>query len=80
MISVYDDGCGMPEEKAAELNRALCSTKTNTLLGEDGSGIGLANVNARLKNFYGEDCGIVVESRYGSFTCIHMRIRRNKEG
>ena len=80
MISVYDDGCGMPEEKAAELNRALCSAKTNTLLGEDGSGIGLANVNARLKNFYGEDCGIVVESRYGSFTCIHMRIRRNKEG
>jgi len=80
LISVYDDGCGMPKEKVDELNHALCNTKTNTLLGEDGAGIGLANVNARLKNFYGEDCGIVVESRYGSFTCIHMRIKRNKEG
>ncbi len=80
MISVYDDGCGMPKEKVDELNHALWNTKANTLLGEDGTGIGLANVNARLKNFYGEDCGIVVESRYGSFTCIHMRIKRTKEG
>jgi len=80
LISVYDDGCGMPKEKVDELNNALWNTKANTLLGEDGTGIGLANVNARLKNFYGEDCGIVVESRYGSFTCIHMRIKRNKEG
>jgi len=80
LISIYDDGCGMPKEKVDELNHALCNTKANTLLGEDGTGIGLANVNARLKNFYGEDCGIVVESQYGSFTCIHMRIKRNKEG
>jgi two-component system sensor histidine kinase YesM len=80
LISIYDDGCGMPKEKVDELNHALCNTKANTLLGEDGTGIGLANVNARLKNFYGEDCGIVVESQYGSFTCIHMQIKRNKEG
>jgi len=80
LISVYDDGCGMTKEKVDELNHALWNTKANTLLGEDGTGIGLANVNARLKNFYGEDCGIVGESRYGSFTCIHMRIKRNTEG
>ncbi len=80
LISVYDDGCGIPKEKVEELNHGLWNTKANTLLGEDGTGIGLANVNARLKNFYGEDCGIVVESRYKSFTCIHIRIKRNKEG
>lgn len=80
LISVYDDGCGMPKETVDGLNQALGQTKTNALLGEDGKGIGLANVNARLKNYYGEDCGIVVESQQGSFTCIHMRIKRNKEG
>ena len=80
LVSVYDDGCGMPEEKVKELNHGLWNTKPNTLLGEDGTGIGLANVNARLKNYYGEEYGIVVESQYGSFTCIHIRIKRNKEG
>lgn len=75
LISVYDDGCGMTAEVTAEMNRRLAATQADTLLGEDGSGIGLMNVNARLKNFYGQEFGISVESEYGVFTCIRMRLK-----
>lgn len=75
LLSVYDDGCGIkPEEKNA-LNRKMEETEEDTILGEDGNGIGLGNVNARLKNFYGQECGITVESELGEYTCIQMRLK-----
>ena len=38
-------------------------------------GIGLRNVNYRLKNFYGDAYGISIESEVGEYTRINMKIR-----
>lgn len=78
LLSVYDDGCGIAPGETRRLNRMLSEMRPDTVLGEDGQGIGLANVNARIKNFYGAHYGLFVESEYGKFTCIHMRLKIRK--
>ncbi|MDK2807524.1 MAG: two-component system, sensor histidine kinase YesM [Clostridiales bacterium] len=85
VISIYDDGSGIAMEMLGEINQRLQTTKANELVGEDslseeGMGIGLSNVNARLKNYYGEDCGIHVESVEGSYTCIYLRMKQKEVG
>ncbi len=54
-ITVEDDGVGMDEETALHLVR-----KTDNSTG--GSGIGLANVDQRIKLYYGEEYGVKIES------------------
>ena len=73
-LTVEDNGCGMKEEQVDELNRRLESGTVSELT-ENARSIGLSNVNARLKNFYGEMYGIRVESRYGEFTKIILRVK-----
>lgn len=36
------------------------------------SGIGLINVHQRIKNYYGEEFGISVESNQGEYTCVKV--------
>lgn len=75
LISVYDDGCGIDKKKVLKLNQQLSDTKANTILIEDNDSIGLSNVNARLKNFYGNDYGIKVESELGKYTYIKIYVK-----
>lgn len=74
-IQVWDNGSGMTDEETALLNQRLTAAKANTLLGDKEGSIGLANVNARIKNYCGEDCGLSVESICGEFTCITVKLR-----
>lgn len=76
MISVRDNGCGIEPEKLMRLNRELEVTDTRTLVTNVDKGIGLRNVNARVKNYYGLEYGLQMESRLGEFTDIRIRIRR----
>lgn len=80
-LVVEDNGCGMKKEKVMELNRRLESGKISELT-ENAKSIGLSNVNVRLKNFYGKECGIRVESQPGEFTKIilHIRVMAQKTG
>ena len=80
-LVVEDNGCGMKEEKVMELNRRL-ESGTISELTENAKSIGLSNVNVRLKNFYGKECGIRVESQPGEFTKIilHIRVMTQKTG
>ena len=62
MISVMDNGCGMDENKAEKL-----------LSGNQDSEIrstGLANTDARIKLYFGDDYGLSVRSRVGIGTRI----------
>lgn len=49
------------------------------MAGEDGfetaSGIGLRNVNARIRNYYGDNYGIWLESKLDSFTRVYLKVR-----
>lgn len=64
-ITVADNGRGIPEE---ELDQVL------KLGYGKGSGIGLSNVNERLKSLYGEDHQVRVESKEGVGTKVHISI------
>ena len=74
-IEITDNGVGMKEQTVRMLNEELADTDTQTLVSNVDRGIGLRNVNARIKNFYGKEYGIQIESREGSYTVIHILIR-----
>lgn len=71
IISIEDNGVGIEKEKLENLNASL---KNGEKMNGSG-GIGLHNVNYRLKNFYGDAYGIWIESERESFTRISLRIR-----
>lgn len=77
-ISVYDDGIGMSESKVNELNQLLREVKPDEAIVSQTGGIGLTNVNARLKNYYGEDYHLYVDSREGEYTCIYFSIKKKR--
>lgn len=78
LLEVEDDGAGISADMVKELNERFRKAEFSQTAGE--GGIGLRNVNARLKNYYGDDCGIRVESEEGQFTRVFLRIKdRNTE-
>ena len=66
----------MTEEQVQNLNAALHS---ENVLEADAArvGIGLRNVNDRIRNYYGNGYGITVESSYGVYTRIEIHISSN---
>lgn len=76
VISVRDNGCGIEAEKLERINKELEVTDTRTLVTNVDKGIGLRNVNARVKNYYGIEYGLNIESRPEEYTDIRIRIRR----
>lgn len=69
-ICVHDNGKGIGEMELAGLRRALKQGETC----QTGSGIGIINVNARLKKRYGAEYGVELNSREGSGTTVVLRI------
>ncbi|MER6001738.1 histidine kinase [Nonomuraea angiospora] len=71
-ITVEDDGAGMDPECARRM------------LDEDpareGSGIGLANVDLRMRQIYGDGYGLVVETALGAGTKVRLRVPKSQLG
>lgn len=74
-FTIEDDGCGIGEERLAELSRKLNSSESFQ------DSIGIANVNSRLRIVYGIGYGIRMESREGVGTKVTLRMKamRKKE-
>ncbi len=70
VISVQDNGCGIPAERLAEIKDKLRDEKVEEL----SSSIGMVNVNQRIRLFYGSSYGIVIESRMGKGTAVTIRV------
>ncbi|WP_135556608.1 sensor histidine kinase [Paenibacillus cymbidii] len=66
VIEVSDNGSGMSEDRLHEVRSKLGET--------GGDGIGIYNVNKRLKLYYGDDYGLAIDSRLGSGTRVTMTI------
>ncbi|GAA3802490.1 histidine kinase [Sphaerisporangium flaviroseum] len=66
-IIVEDDGAGMDPQRVREM-----------LDGEppsgDSGGIGLANVDVRLRQIYGQEYGLVIDTAPGEGTTVRMRV------
>ena len=67
-ITVEDDGVGMDPE-------ALHATLT---AGDDGVHVGLRNVDTRLRQLYGADGALVVETNTGAGTLVRMRVPKSQ--
>jgi sensor histidine kinase YesM len=67
-IVVSDNGCGMPEQRAAE----VMSGDYTRISG----GYGVYNVHERLQMYYGEEYGIRLESAVDAGTSVVVRIPR----
>lgn len=74
LLTVEDDGVGIEPEQVKRMNERFEQENTADTLGEDAKSIGLSNVNARLRNYYGAAGGIRVESRLGEYTRIILKL------
>jgi two-component system LytT family sensor kinase len=70
IITVEDDGVGIDPDLA------------RALLAGNGTGdhVGLHNVDTRLRQVYGDDFGLVVETNLGSGTLVTMRVPKSQPG
>ena len=75
-LSVTDNGLGMTEDKVA----MVLAGKSNSGNGR-GSGIGVKNVNERIKLYFGEDYGLKIDSEpdIGTTIIIYLPAKRYEE-
>ena len=75
-LSVTDNGLGMTEDKVA----MVLDGRSNSGNGR-GSGIGVKNVNERIKLYFGEDYGLKIDSEpdVGTTIIIHLPAKRYEE-
>lgn len=70
-IFVEDDGSGMEPDQA---RRILAGEVDET------AGIGLGNIDDRLRQVYGDAFGLVVETAPGAGTKVHVRVPKYRSG
>ena len=68
-IQVRDNGIGMSEENIARM-----LTDTSRVTKNYMSGIGLPNVDRRIKLVYGDEYGLHIESQVGVYTCVTVSL------
>lgn len=71
-IIVEDDGMGMTDEQVARLNSYMRDEKSADV----NKPFGMKNVNDRIMHFFGSPYGITIESEFGAFTRITVKIPR----
>ncbi|MFB4307860.1 sensor histidine kinase [Actinomadura sp. GTD37] len=89
-ISVEDDGVGMDPERLQEILSAplgrpgptgwgSVTTRARTD-GRGDPGIGLANVDERMRQVYGDEYGLTVETALGAGTKVSLRVPKYRPG
>lgn len=74
VISVEDNGIGMPEEKIQELFSEDFEEK------QKNRSIGILNIHKRMKYLYGESYGVEIKSEPEKGTIVFLKIPENKQG
>jgi sensor histidine kinase YesM len=69
VLSITDNGVGMDADK---INQNLQDSPTEALDKKDS--IGLSNINARIRLFFGEPYGVFASSVIGEYTTISLRV------
>ena len=73
-LTIEDNGAGMTAEELQSLKESLKTSNKDSL-----SGIGVANVDARLKLNYGSGYGLLYDSEPGKFTRVTIHIPLEKD-
>jgi len=78
IIEIIDDGVGMDAECLQKVQQGLLLNLPHEYKQEGkGNGIGLSNVNERIKLFYGDNYGIEILSKNGSYTKVIIKLPDN---
>jgi two-component system sensor histidine kinase YesM len=80
IFTVSDNGAGMDAQIVERLNESFIQRENKGMLMPDESNhtsIGLANINSRIRAYYGEPYGIHVESSPGNGTAVTLRMPMN---
>lgn len=72
MIEITDAGKGMSEEEVVQLYKKIAGEIETS--GGSGNGIGLKNVQDRIKMSFGDAYGIEIASKLGCYTKIRVRV------
>ena len=67
ILLIQDNGIGIPEEKLKNLQEMLIEAK-------DSDRIGLSNVNLRIKQYYGSEYGVRIDSKENEGTTITITL------
>jgi two-component system sensor histidine kinase YesM len=78
ILTVWDNGQGIREETLDELREELIRKELPE--NRKDTHFGLWNSNQRLKLYFGEEYGIEIDSEYGKYTSVTVRIRNRKYG
>ena len=71
IFCVQDNGVGMSQEK---IEAVLQDGK------RENTGIGIKNVNDRLKIYFGKEYGLQISSKPDEGTCVPIRMPKQREG
>ena len=71
LFTVEDNGVGMTEEQCEEVLKKERS---------DRAGIGIKNVNDRIKIYFGEEYGLTIKSELDEGTCVTIMMPKVTEG
>lgn len=74
IISIQDNGVGIPQEKLEAINEMLISNAPVLKKQVQGISIGLTNVNARIKLLFGDEYGIILFSMPGAGTNVQISL------
>lgn len=77
VISISDNGAGISKEKLIQLRASLNGSAMYRKPSTSG-GIGILNVNERIKAFYGDASGVAVESEEGKQTIFMLRLDKKR--
>lgn len=76
-ITVEDNGVGIDPDELEMINERLAMNDDDYFKEEENNrrhGIGLENVNRRIKLFYGQQYGLKIESKEGCYTRVYVDI------
>jgi two-component system sensor histidine kinase YesM len=73
-LSVHDDGIGMDRETLAGIREGLINPRANSAKSHRGSGVGLHNVDERIKLYFGREYGLEFDSSEEKGTTVTIRL------
>ncbi len=80
LLTIRDDGAGIEPDILERLKEILAAENSQESRLNEKSGIGITNVNSRIKFTYGNNYGCQVESVFGMYTevTVKLPVRREK--
>ena len=78
IIEITDAGKGMTEDEVTSLYKKMHGEVETS--GGSGTGIGLKNVQDRIRMSFGNKYGLEISSKLGCFTKVRIRIPRTQQG